>query len=110
MFGLPVLYDLDYIPQKLPNTWTYVGRIPLLAARLNADEAHGYTGAAVFNPEKSPELGRIYVVLARKGTLAWKITLTFMSACVPNAPEKLVRSSDHNRAGAVFGSLKLDAA
>lgn len=86
--------------------WESLGPCPAYAAHLDADEAHLYQGLAHL-PDKPAEVARIYVVLLRSGTRAWKITLSFMSACLPGTPEEMVESNDHVRAGATFGYLCL---
>ncbi len=86
--------------------WQYEGAFPALAKRLGADEAHLYSGLARL-PGTPPELARLYMLLARRDTQAWKVTLSFASACPPGMPEEFVISNDHVRAGATFGDLRL---
>ncbi|GKZ64928.1 hypothetical protein AnigIFM50267_007084 [Aspergillus niger] len=104
--GMPVLYDLVAQPKLLPGTWQYMGQLPSLITRLNADDACAYMGLASFQASFNL-LGRIYVVVVRKGTFRWKITLSFQTACLPSMPEDIVNSNDHVRAGAILGSLQL---
>lgn len=103
--GLPVLYDLKVQPTLLQGR--YIGTLSSLVTKLDADDAQAYLGIARFQVPGNL-LGRIYIVLVRKGTFAWKITLTFHTACLPGAPEEMVNSNDHIRAGAILGSLQLE--
>jgi hypothetical protein len=106
--GFPILCDLKKQPELLPNSWHYMGTVPSLTAKLKADETHAYIGVAKFEAQRAM-FGRIYVVLVRKGTFAWKIALCFATACLPGMKisEKMLNENDHNRAGAVLGSLQL---
>lgn len=52
------------------------------------------------------EFEHVYIVMARRANFAWKVTLSFESACLPGVPESVVASNDHVRAGATFGSLR----
>ena len=104
--GFPVICDPKANPHMLADGWQYIGKIPLLASRMNVDEALGYTGVAQFGAGLGM-LGRIYVLLIRKSRMAWKIALSFNTACLPGMPESLLNSNDHNRAGAMFGTLRL---
>ena len=76
---------------------------------LRVDEAHTYTGLAKYPAQGHAVLGRIYVVMARRKTFAWKLALSIETACFDGMPEEKVYSQDHVRAGAVFGTLQLDA-
>ena len=51
-------------------------------------------------------LTRIYILMARRGELAWKVTLCFESAVLPGMPEPMVAANDHVRAGASLGYLR----
>jgi hypothetical protein len=86
--------------------WRYLGTCSSLSERLAVDGTHLYQGLAML-PGTSSELARFYVLLARRGTSAWKISLSFMSACLPGMDEEMVISNDHVRAGATFGYLRL---
>lgn len=77
-----------------------------LRARLGADEVFLYQGMANL-PGSPPDLARFYIILVRRGTFAWKICLSFSSACPPGTPEEIVEANDHVRAGATFGPLEL---
>lgn len=79
-----------------------------LAARVGAQEALALTGLAmVSEPEQT--LVRWYELVARSGTDAWDVTLSFASACLPGSPDDLVIRNDHVRAAATFGGLELMA-
>lgn len=107
MTGFPVLLKLDPMPQLA--RWTYLGKLSGLAKMLRADEAHAYTGLAKYTEAGSTVLGRIYIVMARRKTFAWKLALSIETACFDGMPEERVYSQDHVRAGAIFGTLKLGA-
>lgn len=92
-------------PPKLLE-WQYEGACAPLAERLGVDEVHLYRGLGML-PGRPPELARFYILLARRGTLAWKIGLSFMSACLPGTDEAVVAENDHVRAGATFGYSRL---
>ncbi len=77
-----------------------------LARRLQADEIFLYQGLA-FLPGQPPDLARMYIILIRRGTQAWKVCLSFSSACPPGTPEEIVAANDHVRAGATLGHLEL---
>ncbi|WP_244930776.1 hypothetical protein [Nocardioides sp. W7] len=69
--------------------------------RLGLDELLGYEGLAAWDGRRL----RLYVVLARRGDDAWRLTLGIESALLPGMPDDLVWSNDHVRAAAVFGAL-----
>jgi len=103
--GFPVLLKQDPMPQLA--RWTYVGKLSGLARTLQVDEAHAYTGLAKYTEEGRTVLGRIYIVMARRKTLAWKLALSIETACFDGMPEEKVYSQDHVRAGAILGTLQL---
>lgn len=86
--------------------WHDEGSCPPLAQRLSVDETYLYQGLAAL-PNHPSELARLYILLARRGTHAWKITLSLLSACPPGTPAEIIQSNDHVRAGATFGTLEL---
>lgn len=104
--GFPVLAMQQLDPKPQLMEWGYGGSPAALAARLQVDEAHLYEGMAVI-PGEYNRMAHLYLVMARRGSFAWKVTLSFESACLPGMPEALVASNDHVRAGATFGSLRL---
>ena len=85
--------------------WQYQGNGQPLTERLAVDETHLYQGLAML-AAKPPELARIYILLARHGTLAWKDSLSLLSACPPGTPEEMIAANDHVRARATFGDLR----
>ena len=105
MTGFPVMLEFDP-PSKL-GRWTYLGKLPGLAKKLSVDEAHAYTGLAEYNKDQKTTLGRMYIVMARRKNFAWKLALSFETACFDGMPEEKVYSQDHVRAGAILGTLRL---
>lgn len=83
-----------------------MGSVQSLSVKLGADEAHAYTGIMDY-PATTPTLGRIYVILVRKGNLAWKIALSLMTIYVPGTREAILDGDDHAKAGAMLGTLAL---
>jgi hypothetical protein len=106
MSGFPVLLDFDAMPKL--TSWNYLGKVPGLAKKLAVDEAHAYTGLAQYSRKQGrPVLGRLYVVMARRKSFAWKLALSIETACFEGMPEEKVYSQDHMRAGAILGKLRL---
>ena len=105
MSGFPVLLEQDPLPAL--RSWNYLGKLPGLAKKLEADEAHAYTGLANYSEDSRTVLGRLYLVMARRKSFAWKIALSFETACFEGMPEEKVYSNDHVRAGAILGNLRL---
>jgi len=54
------------------------------------DEAHTYCGLAKYTEEGRSVLGRIYIVMARRKTLAWRLPLSIERACFDGMPEETV--------------------
>lgn len=107
MAGFPILPMKQAIGPSLQLLeWRYEGAGPLYAQRLAVDEAYFYSGLAMFQDQSRSALARFYILLARRENSAWKIALSFMSACPPGMPEAMVISNDHVRAGATFGSVR----
>ena len=106
--GFPVL--LEYDPSPTLRSWTYIGKLPGLAKKLGVDEAHAYTGLANYSEDSGTVLGRMYIVMARHKTFAWKVALSFETACFEGMPEEKVYANDHVRAGAILGDLRLGGA
>jgi hypothetical protein len=73
--------------------------------RLVVDECRCFEGMAALTDV--PCLARFYVILARRGKCAWKVCLSFESACPPSSLDSDVAKNDHVRAAATFGDLKL---
>lgn len=103
-FPIPERMGGDEPPELVE--WQYLGRCNPLEVRLGVDETHLYEGLGWLDADP-PELARLYVLLARRGQAAWKIALSFLSACPPGAPEDRVYRNDHVRAGATLGYLEL---
>jgi len=108
MSGFPVLLGQDPLPEL--RSWNYLGKLPGLAKKLEADEAHAYTGLANYSENSRTVLGRLYIVMARRKSFAWKIALSFETACFEGMPEEKVYANDHVRAGAILSSLHLGGA
>ncbi|AFZ23564.1 hypothetical protein Cylst_1271 [Cylindrospermum stagnale PCC 7417] len=104
--GLPLVFKQKLIhpPPGLLN-WEYQGSCPTLTQRLECDETHLYQG--LFQLADKPDLLRLYILLVRRKTLAWKISLSFLSACIPGTSAAMVAEKDHVRAGATYGYLQL---
>ena len=56
--------------------WDYEGAFESVADRMRLDEVHCYSGIGRL-PGHTPQLARLYILLARRKTFAWKITLSF---------------------------------
>jgi TIR domain len=95
--------------ERGPEIWTWqnLGSIPALQSKLQADEVYGYMGVAKYK-RSYVMLGRIYVVVVRRGKFAWKIALSFKTACRDGMREEVIVSNDHVRAGAILGDMELD--
>lgn len=104
-FPFPMLAEPYQTPPRLYE-WAYAGQGRKYARQLGVDEIQLYQGLAVL-PERPAELARLYTVLARRATQAWKIALAISSACLPGTPAEVVDANDHCRAGATYGSLQL---
>ncbi|RPI80270.1 MAG: hypothetical protein EHM41_23050 [Chloroflexi bacterium] len=102
--GFPIPELAKGSPPELLE-WAYEGSWPALTGRLGVDECHTYQGLA-YLPETEGEVARFYILLARRGQQAWKVTLSFLSACLPGTEDQEVYENDHVRAGATFGALK----
>jgi hypothetical protein len=76
--------------------------VPVPPGRWEADELAAFEGLT-----RGSALGRVYTVLARRGTLAWHVGLVLESACPPGSRHDVVERNDHVRAAAVIGALRL---
>jgi hypothetical protein len=76
------------------------------ARRLDADDGHLFHGLALVDGSP-PELARLYVALLRRGTRAWRLSLSLASACPPGSPDELIDANDHVRAAATYGRVEL---
>jgi hypothetical protein len=72
--------------------------------RLGVDEACAYSGLADYRADG----GRVYILLLRRDTSAWKLFLS-LSTTAGAGEEVACLRHDHRRAAVVFGSLALDA-
>jgi hypothetical protein len=106
MTGFPVFTGNKATPEL--REWRYEGRLPALAKKLRTDEAHAYTGTARYTVDGHALLVRLYIVMARRKTFAWKFALSFETACLEGMADAKVNSQDHVRAGATLGSVVLD--
>lgn len=105
--GLPILYLKDCIkPSPALIAWEPMGASLQLAKQLQADDIFLFQGLAQLS-EASPAFIRLYTLLVRRQTQAWKISLALRSACSPDMPKELVERNDHLRAGATLGHLQL---
>ncbi len=106
--GFPVLLDQD--PKPTLRSWRYLGKLSGLAKKLGAEEAHAYTGLANYSEDSRTVLGRLYILMARRKSFAWKVALSFETACFEGMPEEKIYANDHVRAGAILGNLRLGGA
>ena len=106
--GLPIVPIHDEKsrgPKK--RSFHYLGVIPALAKRLEADEAYGWMG--IYQYQRSCTVfSRVYALVVRRGSFGWKIVLSFNTAVMEGMPERILESNDHVRAGAILGDLRLD--
>lgn len=105
MTGFPVAMKLDPRPQL--TKWDYLGKSQGIAKMLGVDEAHAYTGLATYQDSGGTVRGRLYLVMARRGSFAWKLALSIETACFDGVPPEMIYSQDHVRAGAILGELRL---
>jgi hypothetical protein len=105
-FPLPEVVGPEGSPELLE--WRALPAPADATARLSADECRCYEGVAAVLEDGGRSLRRLYVLLARRGTRAWKVALVFASACPPGFPPDLVAANDHVRAAATFGTLTID--
>jgi hypothetical protein len=104
MAGFPIVSLVKETPPQMME-WAYEGNWPEYAKQLGLDECHTYQGLARI-PGPEMELARMYFLLARRGSQAWKITFSILSACLPGTDADTLYRNDHVRAGASFGTLK----
>jgi hypothetical protein len=105
--GFPILPMQQAInpPPRLVE-WQDRGNCPPVAERLGVEEVFLYQGFAEL-PGTPPELARLYILLARRDTVAWKVSLSLTSACFPGMPEEIIWANDGVRAAAILGNLRL---
>lgn len=103
--GLPVL-EIDPATNPTVMEWIYEGKLDVVAKNYNADEAHCYSGIISLN-DTDKHKARVYILLLRKGTFAWKFIFSCETALFPGMPDSIVYSNDHIRAGSTFGAIIL---
>lgn len=84
--------------------WLNVPIDEVLVTRLEVNRLILYEGLAEMSGMYE-EFTRLYVLLALRKDVAWRIALSFTSRCLPATPQSVVVENDHIRAGATFGSL-----
>jgi hypothetical protein len=104
--GFPIITGLNPPPNL--REWNYLGRLSALAKKLDVDEAHAYRATAEYLGSQPTTIGRLYIIMARRKSFAWKFALSIETACLGGMPEARITSQDHVRAGAIFGRLQLD--
>lgn len=106
--GLPSLHLMQIsVPSPRLVEWRSQPNSPELQTQLAVDELQLYQGIA----QLPHTYLRLYTLLLRRQAEAWKVHLSLISACAPDAPEELVERNDHARASKSLGSLMLlDAA
>ena len=87
-----------------PRSWFADDDDPTVDEHLDVDESRGATGLVAIVGQRT-EMVRGYVVVVRRDTTAWKVTLQVSSACLVGTDDDLVDSNDHVRARAVLGDL-----
>jgi hypothetical protein len=102
--GFPLFALKQAHPTIQLTEWRYEGNCPQLAQRLQVDDLHLYQGFALL--PGIPKYAHLYVLLARRDTLAWKVGLSLLSACFPGMPEATITQNDHFRAGTIFASIR----
>lgn len=88
------------------NEWTPRGGPEALQRRLKLDEVHAFDGHMTFSVEPATSV-RVYVLLGRRGQVAWKVFLSISSACPPGSDWDTIVANDHGRAAQIFGNLTL---
>ena len=105
--GLPSIH-LKQVSEPTPQLLEWRAQLvnDELRSHLAVDELHLYQGLAQSSNVPASYI-RLYTLLLRRQTQAWKVHLSFASACPPNAPEELVERNDHVRAAASLGWFRL---
>jgi hypothetical protein len=102
-FPVPIfIKENQAFPELLE--WEYQGEYSNLKERFEVNEIHLYQGLALL-PIQPQELARFYILVARREQFAWKVMLSFLSACLPGSSPQEVNINDHQRAAATFGGL-----
>jgi hypothetical protein len=89
-----------------PRSWRVDNDDSTVDEHLDVDESRSATGLLAITGQRT-EIVRAYVVVARRDTTAWKVTLQLASACLVGTDDDLVDANDHVRARAVLGHLEL---
>jgi hypothetical protein len=106
MSGFPsiqIAAKADPVPDLV--AWNYEGNSPAYMEKLGVEEMHGFTGLARFDQA----VARLYVLMLCKTNLAWMFFLSLQSSA-GNGNELATLRDDHQRAGSLFGRLRLDLA
>ncbi|MBT9315962.1 hypothetical protein [Leptothoe spongobia] len=102
--GLPSIHLMQLsTPSPRLVEWRSQPISPELQMQLAVDELQLYQGLV----QLPHTYLRLYTLLLRRQAAAWKVHLSLISACAPDAPEELVERNDHVRASASLGSLML---
>jgi hypothetical protein len=86
--------------------WSLVNPETRLMSRLRVDQLVLFEGLGP-QPHTPGEYVRLYVLLAQRGGVAWRVALSLASHCLPATPYAVVIENDHVRAGQTFGTLCL---
>ena len=106
--GTPLARLTDPYPGFELVEWARDEGDAAIRAWLDVDDAAVFTGMVVL-PDRPPELARVYTLVVRRATDAWRVALGLSSACLPGSDPALVQANDHVRAGAMLGQLRLGA-
>jgi len=99
--GFPIIginTTSGYKPQLL--SWESWATSEATRQHYDVDEIHLFEGVG-----QIPEWVRIFVILARRDTVAWKVALVIPTACMPGTDMETIIANDYVRAGAIFGAL-----
>ena len=96
-------------PEGTPPTmvlWSGPQTSAGLQKRLEMDVLLFYEGVASYAEERN-QLNRVYLLTCRRGTQAWKVCLSFNTACPPGTPPAMIADNDHGRAQACLAMVEL---
>ncbi len=104
MTGFPDIH----IAQAMENPprllwWPEIVSSPELANKMKADEAHRNSGQALLNGEAV----RLFVLMIRKGELAWKIFLSIPSEWEKHEDALKTIFDDYTNAARIYSSIKV---
>lgn len=99
--GFPII-GINTTPDTQPEllAWDTWATSDATRQHYDVDEIHLLEGVG-----QIPELVRMFFVLARRDTVAWKVALVLPSACLPGTDIETLIANDYVRAGAILGSL-----